>query len=520
MGMLSWFGGRRRDAPEPEPAPESAPPPPAASTPGWREVPPLQRTVGSQDLVVDPDGFRGLLGTWRDASFSRPLGHLVSPEAPSGLAHGLAEPSPVPAQAPSPGPTPVTRHFPAPGGTPPPVAVPVQRAVAETPSPSPSLPLTSARPAETQVRQLMPVRRVSAPARRQVERAGEVAEAPRPPHGFGLGEPLAGLPPTAQREPAARAATSPLPEATPDPGPVPEPQPQPELPGEPEAVEPPSRPLLGEDPLVAEPAAPQSPVPPQPVHPVQRAAASAEPAPPPGVPARGDGPVVPLVAQRTLPLFSRVASPPIEDSPPEPAPPVVPVRWEAPSAPPPVQRTAAVPGAAVSQSPTPPSWRPSPPPPSPHPSPLPPLQRAVTTPPPRPADGLVDAGAVAVASGVARRMADGSVVFRAPSAAPSVQPQLQLQRQVETAGIPEPEPEAEPSAEPPSGMETTIESDPASVAASVPPAAGQDSQEGQGGAPKVNDELVRALFAPLSRLLRAELRLERERAGFLINTRH
>jgi hypothetical protein len=130
----------------------------------------------------------------------------------------------------------------------------------------------------------------------------------------------------------------------------------------------------------------------------------------------------------------------------------------------------------------------------------------------------VDAGAVAVASGVARRMADGSVVFQAPSAAPSVQPQLQLQRQVETADIPEPEPEL--TAEPPPGMETTIESDPASAAASVPPAAGQEGEGGQGGAPKVNDELVRALFAPLSRLLRAELRLERERAGFLINTRH
>ncbi|AGP52677.1 hypothetical protein M271_05250 [Streptomyces rapamycinicus NRRL 5491] len=36
----------------------------------------------------------------------------------------------------------------------------------------------------------------------------------------------------------------------------------------------------------------------------------------------------------------------------------------------------------------------------------------------------------------------------------------------------------------------------------------------------MDDELVRALYAPLSRLLKAELRLERERAGHLINTRH
>jgi hypothetical protein len=33
----------------------------------------------------------------------------------------------------------------------------------------------------------------------------------------------------------------------------------------------------------------------------------------------------------------------------------------------------------------------------------------------------------------------------------------------------------------------------------------------------VTDELVRALFDPLSRLLRAELRLERERAGLLVD---
>ncbi|MBC3993737.1 hypothetical protein H8N00_33680, partial [Streptomyces sp. AC563] len=49
----------------------------------------------------------------------------------------------------------------------------------------------------------------------------------------------------------------------------------------------------------------------------------------------------------------------------------------------------------------------------------------------------------------------------------------------------------------------------------------QSASDGRGrGAPAVTDELVRALFAPLSRLLKAELRLERERAGFLIETRH
>jgi hypothetical protein len=41
-----------------------------------------------------------------------------------------------------------------------------------------------------------------------------------------------------------------------------------------------------------------------------------------------------------------------------------------------------------------------------------------------------------------------------------------------------------------------------------------------GHGPHVDDELVRALFPRLSRLIKAELRLDRERAGFLINTRH
>ncbi|MGO4429421.1 hypothetical protein AB4Z54_64490, partial [Streptomyces sp. MCAF7] len=66
--------------------------PVASAAPGWLELPALQRTVAEPELVTDPSGFRGSLDTWRDSSFLTPLGHLVSPEAPSGLGHGLVTP--------------------------------------------------------------------------------------------------------------------------------------------------------------------------------------------------------------------------------------------------------------------------------------------------------------------------------------------------------------------------------------------------------------------------------------------
>ncbi|MDW6057732.1 hypothetical protein SAZ11_06330 [Streptomyces sp. FXJ1.4098] len=62
--------------------------PVASAAPGWLELPALQRTVAEPKLVTDPSGFRDSLDTWRDSSFLTPLGHLVSPEAPSGLGTG------------------------------------------------------------------------------------------------------------------------------------------------------------------------------------------------------------------------------------------------------------------------------------------------------------------------------------------------------------------------------------------------------------------------------------------------
>ncbi|MGW4253332.1 hypothetical protein ACWEK7_17855, partial [Streptomyces californicus] len=123
------------------------------------------------------------------------------------------------------------------------------------------------------------------------------------------------------------------------------------------------------------------------------------------------------------------------------------------------------------------------------------------------------AGAVAVSAGVAQRMADGSVVFAgAPVSGTS---RAVVQRAAEPVEPVEEPPSPEPADEPP--PEPVPVTEPGGGEQPTPEAAGG---QGGGGAPAVTDELVRALYAPLSRLLKNDLRLERERAGHLINTRH
>ncbi|MGW2047762.1 hypothetical protein ACWCPF_21660 [Streptomyces sp. NPDC001858] len=115
------------------------------------------------------------------------------------------------------------------------------------------------------------------------------------------------------------------------------------------------------------------------------------------------------------------------------------------------------------------------------------------------------AGAAAVAAGVARWASDGSVEFIAPA----------VQRAAD--GVPVTEP---PPADPPMPPEPADPPASSAAADSSSASAAAPGKSGASGAPKVTDELVRALLAPLSRLLRAELRIERERAGSLLNTRH
>jgi hypothetical protein len=105
-----------------------------------------------------------------------------------------------------------------------------------------------------------------------------------------------------------------------------------------------------------------------------------------------------------------------------------------------------------------------------------------------------DAGDLAVGAGIGTREPDGSVVFAPPAT---------VQREPDAPAL-APAPEA-PAPEPPAPA-----AQPAASPGPPPPAAAGES----------TDELVRRLLAPLTRLLRAELRLDRERAGMRLDSRH
>ncbi|MFF4752187.1 hypothetical protein ACWD5R_10845 [Streptomyces sp. NPDC002514] len=537
------------------------------SAPGWREVPPLQRTVGAPALVTDPVGFRGSLDTWRDTSFFTPLGHLVSPEAPSGLGHGLVAPSPA-AGAPTvsrevrpnaPGRTRESGPS-GPGGELRLPVVPLQRAggagASEGPRPASgasgtdavgtAAPLLSARSPDMPLRQLdrvpvegplpataaegppPPVSSAPSSASPPVQRVTEPGSAR--PHGFGLGEPLSALPPTAQRKPAESTG-----------GPLP-----PDESGFPPPADPPSRPLLADGPLVVRTTDPGPAPAPEPSRPttgtgtgtalpvrIQRAAADGTPVP--AEPAPAAEPVVPLVAQRSVPLFSGVLESAAEGAPDARAgaagPRVVPLRWSsgpeggravtAGADPAPAE------GAAPARSPVPSAQRSV----APAAAPVRPAARASA---PTVSRSLPDAGAVAVTAGVAQRMVDGSVVFHSPPAAavgplsygpPPGSPPLPPAVQRDASGSEPPPPQPPDPPDPPAASTEPAPEPLPDSSGTASTAAGEQTQDpasgGSGrGTPKVDDELVRALFAPLSRLLKAELRLDRERAGRLIDTWH
>ncbi len=559
MGLLSWLGGsgRRRTGP-----PEGAAP--AADTPGdaapgtdtgpsgaWRDLPPLQRTSDGLGLLTDPGGFRASLDTWQDISLSRPLVHLVSPEAPAGLLYGVVSPVAAAAsvseavQAPAPGPPP---RGTGPARTP----VAVQRApdaaaltfVADTGS-APvrhlaGLPFAVGRPPAPEHEPRPPVRDlpVAPPTPAQPTPVQRSAEQPWPPHHpLGVGEPLSRLPFTAQREPAGRSSPAPArPEAdgvelSPPSAPF-EAEAAPAVPEGPVA---PAHPLLGDDPLVpaveapapasAPGAGPTHRLPseaPDSVRPlvvvgVQRLPSAVTPAPP--VSADGLERTAGLTGERRLPLFTGTAPPAAV-----PAPAVVVARWAvgtdapgppresdpAPGAPAPATRTVPVPVVAptVQRAPVPP----------PGSGPLRPggaaadpgaRSSAVNQP-------WTDAGSAALAAGVAQRAMDGSVVFGPPSHLPAPAHPVPVQRA--TDPVPDPAPAPDP---PPAPAADPVPPAPAppNGGSGPAPAAPVGPQEA-GSAHHVDDELVRALFPRLSRLLKAELRLDRERAGFLITTRH
>ncbi|MFH8364885.1 hypothetical protein ACH4FV_35585 [Streptomyces anulatus] len=592
MGLMSWLrGGRSGDAP-------AAAPMPAADRGDRVDVnrlEPIQRVVSGQQLTVGPTEFEASLTTRQDTALGTPLGHLVSPDAPAGLVRGVGaaesapSPSPVAAQrsvdmpvrgsvtrfgwaggpeavpgtvsAPAPALVPVQRLYggetsamtssvgaeSGPGGG---EELPVRRLVGERPVVAePASPVPSPDPPPAPASDSVGVQRAAMPP------AGE-----RPRRAPGLGAPLPGLPPTAQR----RAASGP--EASG--GEVPPSAPA--VPGlsddvRAEGADLPTAPLLGDDPLVGEVSRDRSD------DQAGGAPASAGGAgdvggasnvggasdagdaggsssaggagsfvqrsdgppslsgPSPALPSlpsapADSGPVAPLLGDRPLiPRnvdVQRAAEPrsgPAGGSAPDPggsaAPSEgVPVRWTG------AEDGGPLPGPGVSVGNAPPGATPAGPP-----SAF--LQRRAAEGPPVPASvarslpgsgsarRLPSAGAVAVAAGVAQRMADGSVVFGGAPVSGTSRPVVQRDSDVaEEPPPPDPDPEPDPVTEPEDGAEPGTGTEAGSGAGAAP-------KDGK-GAPAVTDELVRALYTPLSRLLKNDLRLERERAGHLINTRH
>ncbi|MFD0343902.1 hypothetical protein ACFVH0_35410 [Streptomyces sp. NPDC127117] len=585
MGLMSWLrgGGRTETGAGAGAQTGSAPPELSRERFDPAELPPIQRMLGAQELVIDPSGFQGSLSTRQDTSLGTPLGHLVSPDAPTGLVHGIT--APAPAEHPSP----VQRSVERPGEAPVRtgyVPMPVQRAAASGGSPA----MTSAGEsavAELPVRQLVgeqPFVAASASASEPVAEAAGPPSLPssappvqrsslppfpdRPRRAPGLGAPMSALPPTAQRQAAhagseaegaagsyEAAAAPEAPEAHGVPGlsapsaPSGVPESGPEAGG-------PTAPLLGDSPLL--PAASES-VPSAPAPAVQRSSAVSFPgrlAPP-----RTSDPVAPLLADRpvalqagpgggagavqrsavdgaeaaaSVPSAGTGATPgPSSYSPPpfspHSVPDSVPVRWTsdraggpsvtpAASLPAALQRTAMAAGEAsrTASLPRPALQRRAVGgPPVPRSLPGSGSRSAPSTAPAPSVTSFTTAGSAAVAAGVAQRMADGSVVFGSPPPSYSA-PVVQRETESEEPPPPDPPQDATPEPEPEPEPGPTAEAHGAPGASAATAA----SASASAGAPVVTDELVRALYAPLSRLFKADLRLERERAGFLINTRH
>lgn len=549
MGLMSWLRGGR-SAGDGDAVPEVGVPVDRSDRVDVRRLAPMQRTLPEQGLVINPVGFQGELTTRQPTALSTPLGHLVSPDAPTGVLHGITTPTPgnpvppvqrsvdMPSRRmpggegalPMAGGSSVELPAAVPASVAVPAAVPVQRAASSTMTTAGTSTI-----ADLPVRQLVgeqPLLPTSTPPTETETETVEPPSAPPTRRTPGLGAPLAGLPPTAQRQVAASVPGSGAPEASPSP--VVRPPAEPETSPDVDSVPPPVAPLLGDDPLMDTAPEPgdEPPAPPPPAS-LQRSVAHPAPprfpplAPPPvaapTVPLLGDRPLTPRTAvQRdvrggTEPPQTEPAPASVPAPAPVPVPVPVPVRWTPsgpsssapppPSASEPLQRSAVVPHVPTALA-----------------AAALPVQRQARGGPPVPGSlprtdsggaPLPTAGAFAVAAGVAQRMPDGSVVFTSSSPAsfasdasrPVVQRDAELSEEPpppDTGTGNEPEPSPEPGPEP-------VSADGAPGAA--PPRTGA-------GAPAVTDELVRALYAPLSRLLKADLRLERERAGFLINTRH
>ena len=82
-----WPFRRRR---RPGPVASGSPGGDEAMATGWRHLPPIQRVVTASPRTVEVSSFEASLATRRNPAMVGPLEHAVLPDAPAGIAHGLA----------------------------------------------------------------------------------------------------------------------------------------------------------------------------------------------------------------------------------------------------------------------------------------------------------------------------------------------------------------------------------------------------------------------------------------------
>jgi hypothetical protein len=88
-----WLPWRRAAAPVPASTPAPAPLDARSRPAHWAGLPPIQRVVAEQPVVLESAAFEAGLQSWHSPTFLAPLEHLVSSDGPTGSAD-LARPQP------------------------------------------------------------------------------------------------------------------------------------------------------------------------------------------------------------------------------------------------------------------------------------------------------------------------------------------------------------------------------------------------------------------------------------------
>src|SRR5689334_8146756 len=79
--MWSWRRTAEREV--------TGPPPVVARRREWADLAPVQRVIGEHPLIDPPGRFAGELASWQSPGLLAPLGHVVTPEEPSGVVEAV-----------------------------------------------------------------------------------------------------------------------------------------------------------------------------------------------------------------------------------------------------------------------------------------------------------------------------------------------------------------------------------------------------------------------------------------------